>query len=202
MLRDIEVKQRQVEQSKERIPELERAPVFALAHADRQLRLRVRAEEDEPVFMTTVGESVESCVQAALETTEQQERLWERDVELAEDVLAREQVHLHELTKVRALAELEVGIAKSLVDANQADFERLTKLRDQLEGLEGRCDHGNVEFSACQHIQERKSAVTVRRGRGMTPLDRLRIEKAAADCGFERTLCRSVPDCAAVFANL
>jgi hypothetical protein len=161
LLRDIEAKQKQVEQSKERIPELERAPAFALAHADRQLRLRVRAEEDEPVFTTTVGESVETRVQAALQAAEQDERRWEREVEQAEDALAKEQVRLHELTKARGLAELEAAIAKSLVETNQADFERLTKVRDQLEGLEGRCDHGNVEFNACQHIQERKSSVNM-----------------------------------------
>jgi hypothetical protein len=161
LLREIEVQQTQVEQSKERIPELERAPIFALAHADRQLRLRVQAEEDEPVFMTTVGESVESRVQAALEAAVQEERRWEREVEQAEVQLANEHVYLLELNKARELATLEVGIAKSLVNANRADFVRLTKLRDQLEGLDGRCDHGNVEFSACQHIQERKSAVNM-----------------------------------------
>jgi hypothetical protein len=161
LLREIEAKQKQLEECKERIPELERAPVFALAQADRQLRLRVRAEEGEPVFMTTVGESVESRVQVALQEAELAEGRWERDAEQAEDALAKAQLHLHELTKVQALAELEAGIAKSLVDANQADFERLTKVRDQLEGLEGRCDHGNVEFNACQHIQERKSAVSM-----------------------------------------
>lgn len=161
LLRDIEAKQKQLEECKERIPEIERAPVFALAHADRQLRLRVRAEEDEPVFMTTVGESVESRVKAALQAAELAEGRWEREVEQAEDALAKAQLHLHELTKAQALAELAVGIAKSLVDANQADFERLTKVRDQLEGLEGRCDHGNVEFNECQYIQERKSAVNM-----------------------------------------
>lgn len=161
LLRDIEAKQKEAEQCKERIPELERAPAFALAHAERQLRLRVRSGEDEPVFMTTVGESVESRVQAALQAAELDEHRWERDVEQAEEVLAEEQVRLHELTKACELAELEVGIAKSLVDANHADFERLTKERDQLEGLEGRCDYGNVEFNACQHIQDRKSAVNM-----------------------------------------
>lgn len=161
LLRDIEAKQKQVEQCKERIPELERAPAFVLAHADRQLRLQVKSAEDEPVFMTTVGESLESRVQAALQAAELEERRLERDVEQAEDVLAKEQVRLHELTKARELAELEVGIAKSLVDANQADFERLTNERKQLAGLQGRCDHGNVEFNACQHIQERKSAVNM-----------------------------------------
>jgi hypothetical protein len=161
LLRDIEAKQKQVEQCKERIPELERALTFALVHADRQLRLRVKSVEDEPVFMTLVGESVESRVHAALQAAELEECRLERDVEQAEDVLAEEQLRLHELNKARELAELEVGIAKSLVDANQADFERLTNERDRLEGLKGRCDHGNVEFNACQHIQERKSAVNM-----------------------------------------
>ncbi|OZI33367.1 hypothetical protein CEK29_21130 [Bordetella genomosp. 5] len=162
LLRDIEAKQKQVDQCKERIPELERAPAFALAHADRQLRQKVRAEEDEPVFATTVGESVESRVQAALQKAELDERRWEMEVVQAEEALAMEQVRLYELTKARDRAELDAGIAKSLVSANQADFARLTKLREQLEGLDGsRCEHGDVEFSACHHIQERKCAVNM-----------------------------------------
>ncbi len=161
LLRDIEAKQKQVEQCKERMPELERAPAFALAQADRQLRMRVRAEEDEPVFATTVGESVESRVQAALQAAVQDESRWEREVEQAEDALAKEQVRLHELTKVRDLAKLDTDIAKSLVDTKQDDFERLTKVRERLAGLEGRCDPGNVEFSACDYVQKNKSAVNI-----------------------------------------
>lgn len=161
LLRDIETKQKQMEQCKERIPELERMPVYALAHAERQLRLRVKAQEDEPVFMTTVGDSIESRVQSLLELAEQSEQRLESDAEKMEESLAGELVRLHELTKARELAKLEADIAKSLVDVNRADFERLTKLRDRLEGLEGRCEHGNVEFEACQHIQERKSMVSM-----------------------------------------
>jgi len=161
LLRDIEAKQKQVEQAKERIPELERAPAYALAHADRQMRLRVRAEEDEPVFATTVGESVESRVQAALQAAEQDEKRWEREAAQLEDVQAEEQVRLHELNKARDLAKLDTEIAKALVDAKRDDFERLSKVRDRLAGLEGRCDPGNVEFSACEYVQKNKSAVNM-----------------------------------------
>jgi len=161
LLREIEANQKQFEQCKERIPELERAPAFALAHADRQLRIRVRADEDEPVFTTTVGESVESRVQAALDAAERDESQWERDVAQAEDALAEEQVRLHELTKARDLAKLDTEIALSLVDAKQYDFERLTKDRERLAGLEGRCDPGNVEFSACDYVQKNKSTVNM-----------------------------------------
>jgi len=162
LLREIESKQIQLDQGKERIPELERAPVFAFAHADRQLRIRVGAGEDEPLHETTVGTSVESRVQAALGAAEHEEDRWEREVEQAEAQLAQEQIRLTNLNNVLRRAELEVGIARSLVEANRADFERLTMLRDRLEGLNGgRCDHGNVEFSACYHIQDRKNAVSM-----------------------------------------
>lgn len=159
LLRDIEAKQKQVDQCKERIPELERAPAFALTHADRQLRLKVDAEEDEPVFATTVGESVESRVQAALQKAELEERRWEREAEQADEALAKEQVRLHELAKARDLAKVENEMAKSLVDAKLEDYERLSKVRDRLAGLEGRCEPGNIEFSGCEHVQQNKTTV-------------------------------------------
>lgn len=161
LMRDIEANQKQVEQCKERIPELARAPAFALAHADRQLRLRVRAKEDEPVFATTVGESVESRVQAALQAAEQDEGRWEREVAQAEEALATEHVRLRELTKARDLAKLDADISRSLVDAKKDDFERLTQVRHRLAGLEGRCDPGNIEFHACEHVQKNKSSVSM-----------------------------------------
>jgi hypothetical protein len=161
LLRDIEATQKQVEQSKERIPELERAPAFALAHADRQLRLRVRAEEDEPIFATTVGDSIESRVLATLQAAELAESRWEGEVAQAEEALAKEQVRLHGLTKVSELAKLDTDIAKSLVETKQDDFERLTKVRDRLAGLEGRCDPGDIEFSACEYVQKNKSTVNI-----------------------------------------
>jgi hypothetical protein len=161
LLRDIEAKQKQVDQCKERIPELEQAPAFALAHADRQLRLKVRAEEDEPVFATTVGESVESRVQAVLQKAESDERGWEREAEQADEALTQELVRLHELTKARDLAKVENEMAKSLVDAKLEDYERLSKVRDRLAGLEGRCEPGNIEFSGCEHVQQNKTTVNM-----------------------------------------
>ncbi|MCX5538118.1 hypothetical protein M3A49_01165 [Paraburkholderia sp. CNPSo 3076] len=162
LLREVESKQIQLDQVKERIPELERAPAFALAHAERQLRMRLGAGEDESLYESTVAWSLESRVRAAVADAKQEEAGLEVDGEQAEEQLAQEQIQLANLNKVLQLVEVEVGIAKSLVETNRADFERLTTLRDQLEGLDGgRCEHGDVEFSACQHIQNRKSAVSM-----------------------------------------
>ncbi len=162
LLREIESKQNQLDQGKARIPELESAPAYALAHADRQLRVRLGAGEDEPLHETTVDLSVESRMQGVLATAEQQEGRWEHEVEQAEEQLVQEQIRLVNLNNVLRLAEVEAGIVRSLVDTNRADFERLTTLREHLNGLNGgRCDYGDVEFAACHHVQDRKNAVSM-----------------------------------------
>jgi hypothetical protein len=161
LLRDIESKEGKFDKSKGQIPELERAPVYALTHAERQLRARVRADEDDPVFDTMLGQSLESRVREALAFAEASEATWEIDVGRLEQLLAQDQLQLVHLNDKVKLAEVEVSIAKALVEANQADYERLTKVRENLTSLDGRCDHGDVEFSACQHIQSRTSMVNM-----------------------------------------
>lgn len=161
LLRGIDAKQKQVEECKERIAELERTPAFALTHAERQLRMRVRADLDEPVFMTTVGESVETRVQANLQRALLDESQWEAKVAVLEDALVEAQIRRKQLVEECGLAKLEAEIAKALVETNQEDFERLTKVREKLDNLEGRCDHGDVEFNECQHILQHKSAVSI-----------------------------------------
>lgn len=124
-------------------------------------RARVRSGEDEPVFETILGESIESRVRKTLALAETSEAAWEIDAGRAEQLLTQEQLQLARLNDKVKLAEVEMGIAKSLVEANQVDFERLTKMREKLACLDGRCDHGDVEFSACQHIQARKSTINM-----------------------------------------
>ncbi len=161
LLRQVESKQSAIEQGKIKIAELERAPIYALTHAEHQLRSKLGAKDNEPLQKTIIGTSVESRLWAELTTAKQKEEDYEYKTEQLEILLAQEQIRLAELDKRRQRAELEVGIARALVDANQADYERLTTLLDTLNGLSGRCEHGDVEFSACTYIENRKSTVNM-----------------------------------------
>ncbi len=162
LLRDIESKQSAIERGKVKISDLERAPIYALAHADHQLRSKLGAKDDEPLHEKIIGTSVESRLQTELTTAKQKEEDNEREAGQLEELLAQEQIHLAELNKRQQLAEVEVGRARALVEANQADYERLTALLDTLNGLDGsRCEHGDVEFSECTYIENRKSTVNM-----------------------------------------
>ncbi|WP_042590456.1 hypothetical protein [Ralstonia solanacearum] len=161
LMRETEATQGALEQLADRLPELEKAPAYALAHAERQLRGLVKADEDEPVFLTTVSTSVQLRVSEMLNDASAEERKLEREYQVADDKLVEEQLKLAALNQLVERARVDRDIAQSLVDANEAEYRRLTTLRDTLDGLKGVCEHGQVEFSACEHIRHRKSTVSL-----------------------------------------
>lgn len=162
LLSDIEAKQSEFDTKKEKIPELERAPAYALAHSQQRLRNRVRAGENEPLFKSLLDDSVESRVEDVQKSAVASEATLERETQQAEEILAQMQLELVQLNKKLELAKVEAGIAKSLVDANRADFDRLTNVREGLERLAGeKCDHGQVEYTECEHIKKRKSSINL-----------------------------------------
>lgn len=162
LLNEIEIKQTQLDTQKEKIPELERAPAFAKAQTLQKLCKRVRADENAPLFNTSLFDTVESVasrVEGVQKAAVASENELEREVEKTEEVLAQTQLSLAELNKRLALAESNTRIARALVEANRADFDRYTKEREELEKLAGgRCEYGQTEYADCQHIIKRKSS--------------------------------------------
>lgn len=166
LLQELDSKQTELEQVKVRISDLEREPTFRLNLADHQLRARLGADKDEPLFQTTTGTSVESRFQASLEAAEQDEKLWAAKAEEFEKQLAQKQLQLVELEKSHQLAEKDVDIAQSLVDGNEEAYEQLTTQRATLEGLGGqRCKPGNIDFLACEHVQKQIRSTNMTRYR-------------------------------------
>ncbi len=159
VIRSVESRQTELERAEARLPELEREPELILNTALRQMRLRVNAGDDEPVFRSTASDSIEARVTAAIEAAVASEGDLERQSEDAEEEALAALAHLRDLQHRASLAEAEVGIARARVEANHADFLRFITLRERLQNPTGRCDLGGVELSDCVHVQERRSRI-------------------------------------------
>ena len=161
LMRAVELSQSELDRLEAQIPELERAPVFALAHLERQLRSALQASEDEPVFESIVEMSLETRFKLAREKTEETERQLEVDYQALDDELLQVQLMLEAAKVAVKRAEEERDIAKALAEQNESEYLRLTTLANRLEGLVGMCEHGWVEFSACQHVVQRRTVFTL-----------------------------------------
>jgi hypothetical protein len=161
LMRAVETIQADLTRLEAQIPELERQPIYALEHLEQRLRSQVRAGEDEPVFESIVDESLESKVKDALAKAENAESQWNHESEAAEDALSPLLMRLAELQAEFNRLDVERGIAKSLVDANEAEYIRLTTALIALDHLDGQCKHGLVEFSECEHINRRRTTTSL-----------------------------------------
>lgn len=157
LIRAVETKQAEADRTEARVPDLEREPGLLLSGAMREMRLRVNAGEDEPVFQHTAGDSIESRVADATSSALALESELEKKSDAAEDDALSALQLLRELEHDVELAKAEVGIAMSRVSQNQPELERFIRLRETLQNPSGRCDIGGIEFSACEHVQQRRT---------------------------------------------
>ena len=143
------------------IPELEREPIYALNHVERQLRARLGADQDAPVLETTLGPSLESMVRDGIGIADREQEDWERQADQAEEALAPDLVRLSELQYQADVRKTEKEVAQSLVDANEAEYTRLAEELQNLDRLAGQCKHGLVDFSDCEHIKVRRATTSL-----------------------------------------
>lgn len=129
----------------------------AEAFQRRQLERLLKAEPGLPVFEAITGPSLQSLLNQAIEAADRDESALMGEIETAE-------IAQGELSLNRAAARHEAHVlsierarAQSLLDANQSEYERLTTELQRLENLQGRCQHGDVEFSDCAHILNRRN---------------------------------------------
>jgi hypothetical protein len=159
LIRETEATQTSLDQLESRLPELEKAPEYGLAHAERQIRALVGAGEDEPVFETTVGTSLEFRVKELLNAALRSEEELEQQYQQADEGLLQEQLKLASFKGAVERARRDHDIAKSVADANEDEYNRLTTLQSSLEGLNGHmCQHGHIDFADCEYIKRRRAS--------------------------------------------
>ncbi len=157
LMREVEHAQSDLTSLEHELEVLERDSVYEVAHLERKLRAQLKADDDLPIFETILGPSLQSMVADALAEAERAETTLESDTESAEEGLAPLLVGFEALRREATIREKEREIAQALLDANEAEYTRLTTEMQRLENLEGHCRHGNVDFSKCDYILNRRS---------------------------------------------
>jgi hypothetical protein len=161
LMRAVETTQAELTAIEASLPELEREPIYALGHVERQLRARLGADQDVPVLETTLGPSLESMVRDGIGIADREQEDWERQADQAEEALAPDLVRLSDLQYQADVRKTEQDVAQSLVDANEAEYTRLSEELQNLDRLAGQCKHGLVDFSDCEHIKLRRTTTSL-----------------------------------------
>ena len=143
------------------LPELEREPIYALGHVERQLRAKLGADQDVPVLDNTLRPSLESMVREGIGSADREQEEWETQADQAEEALAPDLVRLSELQYQADVRKTEKEVAQSLVNANEAEYNRLSEELQNLDRLAGQCKHGLVDFSDCEHIKHRRATTSL-----------------------------------------
>lgn len=161
LMREVERTQSKLTRISEQIPDLERQPIYALENLEHRIRAQVEAGDDIATFESVADTSLESRVKNALDASARTESQGDRESEAAEEVLAPMLAKLAELESEKRRLEIERDIANSLVEANEAEYTRLTTEQNELQRPDGQCKYGLVEFSECEHIKRRRSTISL-----------------------------------------
>lgn len=157
LMREVDELQSSLSKVEAELPELERLPALELALAERRLKMKLNALEALPIFKDLVGSSMEQLLELRLSQLDQKCLQTEPEVEKAELALGEALAACTERRRVARFLELEAEIAQSVLDNNETAFNRLSKEVDELERLAGHCRHGDIDFSSCTHVVQRRS---------------------------------------------
>ncbi|GHD70891.1 hypothetical protein GCM10011419_01790 [Vogesella fluminis] len=157
LMREVDMRQSSLSKLEAEIPELERLPALEVTLAERRLRARLGASDDEPAFKDLVSTSLEQLLERRIEHLEMQCRKAEPAAERAELALGRALATHSDLDQKARVLELEAEIAQSVLENNEIAFNRLSEEVRELELLAGQCRHGDIDFSHCSHVIQRRS---------------------------------------------
>lgn len=161
LLRAVEATQSDLNDQVDKLPELEREPIYALAQAERLVRTQLRADEDVPVLEALLGTSLESMVREGLEAAQRAEAKWDIERAAAESAVGVELLRQAELQREITRLEADEAVAKALAEANETRYNELITEPQRLERLAGFCKDGHVDFAKCSHIQARKTTISL-----------------------------------------
>lgn len=157
LMREVDALQSSQSKLEEELSELERLPALELTIAERRLRTRLAAPADVAIFKDLVDSSLEDLLEQRIEKLQKQCQQAEPEADKAEIALGQALAALNEMDQKARFLELEAEIAQSVLAGNETAFNQFCQELEELERLAGHCRHGDVDFSGCTHVLQRRS---------------------------------------------
>lgn len=180
--------ERELDAAQENTARLRQEPSLIRGRIESELRTWLRASADLPMRSDDLfKESVESAVKSAKAKTEttlarldtEEEALGSELFELR--VVQRQRKHEHDR------ADGDYQMADALRRNDETAYRQLVEKREKLKALAGLCEHGQVDFQECTHIQTEIQTISFKDGRDLNALGKVGADwTARAALALER----------------
>lgn len=166
--------ERNLDGAKEAAASLRQAPSLIRKRIESEVRSWLNAPVGMPLYSDDLfKESVQSEVKRARADAAATLEQLEAEEDKAEGELVDLRIELRQMQHEYDLANTDYELADAARSNDEAAYRQLAERRGKLKSLAGLCEHGQVEFQQCTHVQSEIQTVSFRDGRDLSALGKV-----------------------------
>lgn len=172
--------ERDLEAAEAETARLKQEPSLIRGRIESELRAWLRVPADLPMRTDDMfKDSVETTIRDAKAKTEATLARLDGEHEMLTSQLVELRVDHRQLKHEYDLADTDYQMAEAARNNDESAYRKLAKKRDELKSLVGSCEHGQVAFQECTHIQNEIQNLSFADGRDQRALAKIGGDWAA-----------------------
>lgn len=166
--------ERELDEARENTARLEQAPNLIRKRIESDLRSWLSVPAGTPLYSDDLfKESVQSEVKRTRTAAAATLSKLEAEEETTGNELVELRVDLRQKQHEYDLADTDYKLFDATRRNDEAAYRQLAERKKKLKALVGLCEHGQVEFQQCTHVQEEIQTVSFEDGRDMSALGKV-----------------------------
>lgn len=166
--------ERELDEARENTARLEQAPNLIRKRIESDLRSWLSVPAGTPLYSDDLfKESVQSEVKRTRTAAAATLSKLEAEEETTGNELVELRVDLRQKQNEYDLADTDYKLFDATRRNDEAAYRQLAERKKKLKALVGLCEHGQVEFQQCTHVQEEIQTVSFEDGRDMSALGKV-----------------------------
>lgn len=166
--------ERELDEARENTARLEQAPNLIRKRIESDLRSWLSVPAGTPLYSDDLfKESVQSEVKRTRTAAAATLSKLEAEEETTGNELVELRVDLRQKQHEYDLADTDYKLFDATRRNDEAAYRQLAERKKKLKALVGLCEHGQIEFQQCTHVQEEIQTVSFEDGRDMSALGKV-----------------------------